>query len=672
MENQIKGAGGWNLLVSLMAVGAGAGVLWAGGEGSASIALAVAFLVMGLLVSAISYFHLHLLDREQLEQLEFEEARKGAADTALFESDAFPARRAREQFDRWWVPSLTVLLFLAQGVVAWLIYTKLLRGQWTQKAVLGRPEVVLAITALFGLFLFLRGRYATVLARMSNAVILQPGSDFLLLGAYQFFLLALAAAATLAQYKTVHLYVAWVQLVLLCVLTGETLLRLILDIYRPRLKGREVRQLYHSRLVGLISKPESFFTTAALALDYQFGFKVSETWGYQFLKERLALLVMLQAAVLWLSTTVVVIQPNEQGLIERRGGPVVLSPGIRFKCPWPFEQMQRYTPGRVEVVRVGYQGGPRKDGTTKGVNWSEPDVENYTNPEVQQEMYRHYFATRADSGRSGANRAAADRTAGLLYTSIPVQFVISDISKWTRYTKVKPQETPYRLIEGIASREVTKYFLTHRMGELLSTGRGAAANELVARIQKAAEAHKLGVTIVNVGLDRIQPPAERAQIAVTDITDPKKREAAGNESPAGIYERYLGGLLTEGLTQRMAQSRSRHLGELAQIESRRIQDRGEIDAQQKRQRRQNEGSELREFLGMYRAAPQVYPAYRYLDAMTNALGAPNTRKYVLMGTNAQDVIHFDFKKSQTDLLDITSRVPVNPEDETKPEFKRNP
>ena len=71
----------------------------------------------------------------------------------------------------------------------------------------------------------------------------------------------------------------------LCGLLGlvalETLIQLVLEIYRPRVKGKIERPLYESRLVGLLGQPEGLITTAAQALDYQFGFKVSETWFYR-------------------------------------------------------------------------------------------------------------------------------------------------------------------------------------------------------------------------------------------------------------------------------------------------------------------------------------------------------------------------------------------------------
>ncbi len=77
----------------------------------------------------------------------------------------------------------------------------------------------------------------------------------------------------------------------LCVLLGlmavENLLTLLLEIYRPRVKGKIARPLYESRVAGLLAQPESLFTTAAQTLDYQFGFKVSETWFFQAVQKNL-------------------------------------------------------------------------------------------------------------------------------------------------------------------------------------------------------------------------------------------------------------------------------------------------------------------------------------------------------------------------------------------------
>src|ERR1043165_8345151 len=73
------------------------------------------FLGIGTLVALVSVFHMQLEERERIEKLEFEEVSKSAGSTGLFQGDggdAFPAQRSREQFERYFVPGFTVLLFL--------------------------------------------------------------------------------------------------------------------------------------------------------------------------------------------------------------------------------------------------------------------------------------------------------------------------------------------------------------------------------------------------------------------------------------------------------------------------------------------------------------------------------------------------------------------------------
>ena len=122
-------------------------------------------------------------------------------------------------------------------------------------------------------------------------------------------------------------------------MAAEILVTLLLEIYRPRVKGKVARPLYDSRLVGLLAQPESLFTTAAQTLDYQFGFKVSETWFFQLLKKNLPVLLLAQLAVLLLSTCVVFVDAGEQAVLEHFGKPVRgrLTPGAHFKLPWPAD-----------------------------------------------------------------------------------------------------------------------------------------------------------------------------------------------------------------------------------------------------------------------------------------------------------------------------------------------
>src|SRR5258706_15787559 len=76
------------------------------------------FVGFSVLVAGVSWFQMRLEERERLEKLEFDElTRAGASSSTLFdtqEAETFPARRSREQFEKFFVPGFAVLLLLLQ------------------------------------------------------------------------------------------------------------------------------------------------------------------------------------------------------------------------------------------------------------------------------------------------------------------------------------------------------------------------------------------------------------------------------------------------------------------------------------------------------------------------------------------------------------------------------
>src|SRR5947208_423015 len=123
-----------NAIINLLVLLAAAVSIYAVGAYSHSLAAQTGsiFLVLGTLVALASLFQMRLEDRERLEKLEFEELAKSAKAAALFkteEAETFPAQRSRQQFERFFVPVFTVLLFLAQLLAAFLSW------RWLGKAV---------------------------------------------------------------------------------------------------------------------------------------------------------------------------------------------------------------------------------------------------------------------------------------------------------------------------------------------------------------------------------------------------------------------------------------------------------------------------------------------------------------------------------------------------------
>src|SRR5690348_14333418 len=81
----------------------------------------VIFLGLGVLVAGVSWFQARLEESQRLERLELEELARAHGESALFETkeaEVFPAQRAREQFERFFVPGFTLLLCALEGVSA--------------------------------------------------------------------------------------------------------------------------------------------------------------------------------------------------------------------------------------------------------------------------------------------------------------------------------------------------------------------------------------------------------------------------------------------------------------------------------------------------------------------------------------------------------------------------
>src|SRR5919109_2561284 len=206
MERNIQQVGVINWFVLLIAAVCGA--ILARYANSAAGLVGVAFLVIGLLVAVFSYFQMRLEERERLEELEFAELKKARGATSLFaepDADTFPARRSREQFEKFLVPAFTVLLFLLQGGALWWFWG------WLDKApppAADRATITMALYALFALILFLLGKYSAGLARLDGQRLLRPAAGYMMLGSLICFIVAVTQGATYFGFTRADLQVA--------------------------------------------------------------------------------------------------------------------------------------------------------------------------------------------------------------------------------------------------------------------------------------------------------------------------------------------------------------------------------------------------------------------------------------------------------------------------------
>jgi regulator of protease activity HflC (stomatin/prohibitin superfamily) len=581
------------------------------------------FLGLGVLVTFASWFQMRLEENERLEKMEVEELARTRSESTLFESkeaEAFPAQRVREQFEKFVVPVFGVLLFLLEGGGAYLLW------RWISKAtgnITIAPDRVMPALTLFGVFallLFLIGRFSVTVARLENQRLLRPSASFLLAGAYICFVTALGIAGIKAGFPKVDFYVTHVLCVLLGLMAAEMLVTLLLEIYRPRVKGEIVRPLYDSRLVGLLAQPEGLFTTAAQALDYQFGFKVSETWFFKLLQKNLPFLVLAQLAVLLLSTCIVFIDAGEQAVLERFGKPVasgVLTPGAHLIMPWPADKIYRYHTDQIQSFVVGYTPDAQSE-SANTILWS------VSHAKEDNFLVGNLELVTIKNENADTNDALKAPPVSLIAVNIPVQFQITDVRAWA-YNNADPT----KLLQDLATREVVHYLASTDLDAIMSHTRLEAAQELCGWIQAAADKCRLGAKIIFVGLQGVHPPVK----------------------VAGDYEKVVGAEQTKLATILNAQAEA--IRKNASADARAFTTTNVADAmrQQLTVSAFARAALFTNQIPAFEAAPSVYRQRAYFQTFADATA--RARKYVLLVTNTQDVVIFDLEdKIREDLLNL--------------------
>jgi len=588
--------------------------------GSLAAQAASAFLLLGVIVTFVSWFQMRLEENERAEKLELDELATSRG-TSLFDAKdagSFPAQHAREQFEKYFVPGFAILLLILEAGGGWLLWHL---GGKTATTTLraGHATAALSLLAIFSLLLFLFGRFSVTIARLENNRLLRPGAGFLLAGAYVCAIAALGIAGVEAKFPHADFWVARGLCLLLGLLAVENVLTLLLEMYRPRVKGKIARPLYESRVAGILAQPESLFTTAAQTLDYQFGFKVSETWFFQAARKNLLVLALIQFAALLISTMVVFIDAGEQAVIERSGKPHgILEPGAHFKLPWPVDKVYRFRTEQIQSFAVGYT----PDAQSEAMN-----TILWTVPHANEENFLVGNHLAEESAQSGTNDAANSKPVGLITVSIPVQFQITNITDWV-YQNGQPED----LLHSLATREVTRFLAGSDLNEILTHGRAEAAAGLRESIQASANERHLGAKIVFVGLQDIHPPTD-------------KEVAATYEKVIGAEQSRLAAILN-------AEARAIQTNAIAGAAAFTLTNVADANRITMVTAKYAQAALFTNQIPAFLAAPSVYRERLYLQAFNDA--TKDAKKYVLFVTNTQDVIVFDLaEKVRADLQNLS-------------------
>jgi membrane protease subunit HflK len=485
------------------------------------LAAAVIWLVL------VIQFHQRALAEQ--EKLDIGQLGKDEKASAIFQAKGeratmfAVAQRRLDILEKYFLPAFSAIIAIYQ-IALGLYLLKALLAVAEQEL---KQALVCAICMTAIAFIsFLISRYATGMSAQIQWKPLKAGGSIFLGIAVLCFALAISLA--LAQFKifVVLNVINWVIPILLVLLGAETALNIILDIYRPRLKDQYSRSAFDSRLLGLINEPGGILRTVASTIDYQFGFKVSQTWFYRLLGKAIVPLVLFAALTLYLLSCIVVVAPNEQAIIEHFGNPIndandvrILGPGLAFKRPWPIDIAYKYPTKKVSEISIGFV--PKLDPRTgqmerKPLLWGQAHHE---------EEYMLLVA----SEQTGEKLSGGAVPVSLLIAAVPVQYRIKDL-----YSFIYNHSEPEKLLEAICYGELTRFAASARVEvddlaemdtSLLGAGRANAKQVLTENIQAAADQVRLGVEIVFLGLQGIHPPPEVAKDYQNVVGAVQKKQA---------------------------------------------------------------------------------------------------------------------------------------------------
>lgn len=479
--------------------------------------------------------------------------------------------------------------------------------------------VTLGMMAGVALVCFLIARYTLGLSKTSGWGLLRAGANYLMGNAVICFALTIVLALSYFEVPAVQGIMAAVIPLVMLLLAVEMVLNLILDVYRPRVPGEEYRPIYESRILGLVCEPEGVMRSIAHTIDYQFGFKVSDTWFYLLLQRAVVPLILFGIVVpLYLLSGIVLVRPGQQALVYHFGAKPeqVLQEGLHYKWPWPIDKVEIYPVAQVQRLIIGYQGV----GTWDDEANREPIV--WTKKHVEGEEFQILVASREDQngsrgqpiGEVPSTQPSGEKTLSPVNIFAGALIVFYNVKEDGLLDYVSNYQSPGDILTSVAYRQWTQYMASVDPMEIMTRGRGEAGRALRESIQNEVDRRKLGLNIKSIRFVGLHPPVEVAGAYEEAINARQERET-------------LAWTATGDANEELPAARAEAAEDVSDALAYRYE---KVTLEQAR------ASRFDKQLQGYRVAPGVYFLRHYLDVLVSS--TEKVRKFVLAVRHPENVL----------------------------------
>ena len=490
---------------------------------TAVIASFWAFSGLVVWLGLILIFYQHRLER--LESLEMEGGARLDDSGRLFAADeARVARKRLGLMHSYMMPALSLVYALllvgfAVGVDWWMGKEGDPNSDLATFSVSSALGWQLAVAFGFALLSFIFSRFLAGMAVQPSWSNLRGGAGVMVGNALVMLALGVGSVFEILRddsaQTTLLRAIVWGMVVFMVVVAAETLLNFLLNLYRPRRAGEAPRPAFDSRILSLFAAPDSIVRSINEAVNYQFGFDITSSWGYQLLLRNVVRLAAIGVIVVFGLTALVIVEPQEQGMRLRFGAPVgqTYQAEPMLKMPWPVDTAVVLDVNRVRELPLGAVKDMR--GLPPVIVWGEEVAEIDRNTNLFLVGAGARDSSVSGESATGTAAQATDQFA-IVEADIILQYRVRDqqLDKFLGFSNdIRSRRSALdmreRALKAIAMREVTRAMSARSLEEVLSPPTDKPLVDVLARaIQDAFDRSECGVEVVGVSIPRLRPPGK--------------------------------------------------------------------------------------------------------------------------------------------------------------------
>lgn len=639
-------------------------------SGDTAFLFGAIYVLLGLLVwlSLMVVFHQHKLEGlESLEADELATSRAGSAFEGADDELRVAARRLR-LMHRWLMPGASLLLTLLLVATALWMLGRLSKVDDTPDNFLQTSQRGWGISiCLAGTLLsFIFSRFVAGMAKQPAWRNLRGGAGYMVGNSLLMLAIGVGLGFRFFEKEGVIATITWAIPIFMMAAAAEIVLNLILNLYRPRVPGDVPRPAFDSSVLGMLAAPDSLVKSINEAVNYQFGFDIASSWGYQLLLRSVVSLVVFGVLVRILLSAMVIVEPHEQAVRLRGGEQIgaIHESGIMWKWPWPLERAEITDVTRVRRIAL----------TAQRIRHSAPDPARQINlwsikldDKTDKEIEPFIVASGTFSAEmmpehpvpSDATEADVSDTYSLVDAEIFLEYRLKPdpsegLAKHLHFATSRLGRgrglTWEEALKSLALREITQHLARWDLDDALARRRGDLATELRRSVQDAFDRNETGIEVLAVVIPMLRPAGNLAK-PFEDLAFAREERLKQTHQANQIVESGLAALVGDlDMADRIAreiavmeQLRAEHglddprtLAQQAAIRELFLQADGEVasiilQAQKEREVREiskkTRAQDYRGRLAAFRAAPELYRQREIMRVLAERLAL--VPKYII-------------------------------------------